>query len=155
MGGRSTSLQGLGDRVMGEGRWDCEGAWSAAHPQALGSTRCPPSLVLHLKVLKNYAEHTCKEELLWGPLLGWGRHCGDQLVDYHHPNGQHNYLFPCKEGKTVELYPLDEAPRAMAARTRALLLSLHLWTHERSVQGLAHTVQVTGSTRRGKNILAR
>ena len=110
---------------------------------------------MHLKILRAYAQHCARSELIWGPLIGWGRHCGDRLIDYVHPETGDVYLFPMKEGSTCEKYPLAEAPAAMFKRTRRLLLSMNMWTHHTSVQGLGQHLVVEGSTLYDRNILAR
>ena len=124
-------------------------------PEALANKMLGPSLVLHLKILRSYAKHCVQSELIWGPLIGWARHCGDRVIDYVHPTEKCTYLFPVKEGSTCELYPLAEAPAAMIKRTRRLLMNLNMWTHQTSVQGLGQHLVVQGSTLYDRNILAR
>ena len=124
-------------------------------PEALANKRLNQALVLHLTILWAYAKHCVKSELIWGPLIGWARHCGDRIIDYVHPEGEWTYLFPLKEGSTCEQYPLAEAPAAMIQRTRRLLMNLNMWMHQTSVQGLGQHLVVQGSTLYDRNILAR
>ena len=124
-------------------------------PEALANKMLGPSLVLHLKILRSYAKHCVQSELIWGPLIGWARHCGDRVIDYVHPTEKCTYLFPVKEGSTCELYPLAEAPAAMFKRTCNLLRSMNMWVHQTSVQGLGQHLVVQGSTLYDRNILAR